>query len=200
MITAARFEPRFTSPVARRPSLCSGGPRSGLGSSSSPRTPVTLTVAAVIVRGDRVKSSLDRDVGGAGYVRLPFLAHSSELAALRRDVRSWLRPVGLSPTTCEDLLIAVNEAASNVVEHAYDRDEIGALTVELWCADGAVHIAVSDHGQWSRGAAATYRDDCLGLRMMRGLVDSVVIHTGAAGTQVVLQEPLPARDSRQQAS
>ncbi len=163
-----------------------------------PRTPVTLTVVAVIVRGDRVKS-LDRDVGGAGYVRLPFLAHASELATVRRDVRSWLRPMGLTTTTCEDLVIAVNEAASNVVEHAYDRNDIGALTVELWCADGAVHIVVSDHGQWSRGAAATYRDDCRGLRMMRGLVDSVVIHTGAAGTQVVLQEPLPAWDSWQQA-
>ena len=46
-------------------------------------------------------------------------AHPRHLTALRAEVRHWLAPLALLGTAEIDLVLAVNEAASNCVEHAY---------------------------------------------------------------------------------
>ena len=46
-------------------------------------------------------------------------AHPGQLAPLRAEVRRWLAPFALTEDTEDDLVLAVSEAASNSIEHAY---------------------------------------------------------------------------------
>lgn len=54
---------------------------------------------------------------------------------------------GATQRQCEDVGLAVSEALSNVVLHAYaDRDEPGDVRLRSWIEDGALQVCVSDDG------------------------------------------------------
>jgi hypothetical protein len=53
------------------------------------------------------------------FVHLTWPANPHQLASIRTQVRGWLAPLDLTEEFKEDLVFAVNEAASNSVEHAY---------------------------------------------------------------------------------
>ena len=119
-----------------------------------------------------------------------------QLPAIREDVRGWLRPLELTEGARQDLVLAVSEAASNALAHAYpepsDAASIGRDTVEMtyWIDDGRVWIEIVDQGAW-----VTPKDSAdghgLGIPMMQRLVDSVMIQYGARGTSVLMSHPLP---------
>jgi serine/threonine-protein kinase RsbW len=54
------------------------------------------------------------------------------LSGIRSTVRQWLAFLDLAATTEDDLVLAVNEAASNAIEHAYSPT----------ATDGIVEVAV----------------------------------------------------------
>jgi serine/threonine-protein kinase RsbW len=127
-------------------------------------------------------------------------AHPRQLAPLRGEVRRWLASLALSEDAEDGLVLAVSEAASNSVEHAYtpptDDD-----TVELtfWTESRAVCLEVVDHGRWQ-----TPSDDPggrgRGIDMMQRLVAFVLIHHDGRGTRVHFRHPLPAVRSRRASS
>ena len=53
------------------------------------------------------------------FVHRSWRAHPGQLAPLRAEVRRWLAPFALTGDTEDDLVLAVSEAASNSVDHAY---------------------------------------------------------------------------------
>ena len=53
------------------------------------------------------------------FVHRTWPARPGQLAPLRAEVRRWLAPLGLPERAEDDLVLAVSEAASNCVEHAY---------------------------------------------------------------------------------
>jgi hypothetical protein len=75
-------------------------------------------------------------------------AHLGELASPRAEVRRWLAPFALAGDAEDDLALAVNEAASNSVEHAYT-PPTAHDTVELtfWTEPHAICLEIVDHGQ-----------------------------------------------------
>jgi anti-anti-sigma factor len=78
-------------------------------------------------------------------------ARPSELAAVRRSVRRWAEAAALSDELLDDLQLALGEAASNAVEHAYaGRDEPGAFEYALHRLPdgGGVAVRVTDFGRW----------------------------------------------------
>jgi anti-sigma regulatory factor (Ser/Thr protein kinase) len=117
-------------------------------------------------------------------------AHPEQLALMRAQLRGWLASLGLTGETQDDLVLAVNEAASNSVEHAY-LSAAGDDTVELtlWTEPHTVCVEVVDHGAWlvpsdrpnGRGR---------GIEMMQRLMASVQIHCDTRGTRVLLRHPL----------
>jgi len=127
------------------------------------------------------------DEPSGGFV-LDFPAHSGRLAGLRRDLETWLCAEGLSEDDVYDLVVAVNEAASNAVEHAYPPDrETGWVKARAHIApDGAVVAVVSDNGRW-RVPPAAMSSRGRGLLLMRENVDEVLIDRGAGGTTVRLR-------------
>jgi hypothetical protein len=59
--------------------------------------------------------------------------------------------LALDQDTEQDLVLAVNEAASNAIEHAYVAPGPGDLvTVSLWTEPRHLHVEVADHCRWQR--------------------------------------------------
>ncbi|MGH2348294.1 MAG: SpoIIE family protein phosphatase [bacterium] len=84
------------------------------------------------------------------------------------------------------LKVAVGEAVSNVIEHAYAGGQ-GSFTVTALQADHELAIKVRDMGRWR-----TWRPEGRGrgLRIMRALAGSVEIDTDNAGTTLTIRVPL----------
>jgi anti-sigma regulatory factor (Ser/Thr protein kinase) len=124
------------------------------------------------------------------FVRRIWPAQPRQLAQIQVEVRRWLASIGLTGETQDDVLLAVNEAASNSVDHAYPAATADdAVELIFWTEPGVVCIEIVDHGAWQTPAAKSERGR--GIPMMGRLMDSVLIHHGPAGTRVLLQRRLP---------
>ncbi|QFZ22251.1 ATP-binding protein [Saccharothrix syringae] len=115
-----------------------------------------------------------------------FPAHAAELAAVRARLDTWLARAGLTEDDRYDMLIAVNEAASNAVEHAYGPGEGGVVHIAADARpDGSVRVVVSDHGTW-RVPPPSLSTRGRGLLLMRENVDEVLVDRRPSGTTVTL--------------
>jgi PAS domain S-box-containing protein len=133
------------------------------------------------------------DTEPSDALRRRFPADPSELARLRRDLREWLLQAGLSSSRADDLVLAVDEACANAVEHAYDGDE-GEVVVEVVRSpDQEVVVSVQDGGRWRDTPSSPNRGR--GLRIIEAVVDELDIQTGATGTTLRLRSASPARSS-----
>ncbi|MFD1150023.1 ATP-binding protein [Saccharothrix hoggarensis] len=115
-----------------------------------------------------------------------FPALAEELSAIRARLDAWLVREGLGEDDRYDLLLAVNEAASNAIEHAYGQGGRGTVHIEAEARpDGAIRVTVTDHGAWRvpRPALSTRGR---GLLLMRENVDEVLVDRQPDGTTVTL--------------
>jgi serine phosphatase RsbU (regulator of sigma subunit)/anti-sigma regulatory factor (Ser/Thr protein kinase) len=118
-------------------------------------------------------------------VTLPAVA--SALGDMRAAVRLWMADVGAGATEVTDVLVAVGEATSNVVEHAYG-PEGGDMSVRLELREPDLVVAtVRDSGRW-RPPRGTNRGR--GALIMEAAADQVRVERGPAGTEVVIHRRL----------
>lgn len=73
-------------------------------------------------------------------------ATPASLAELRRGIRTFAAANGAEPEALAALVLAVSEAATNVVLHAYHAREPGLVRVEADVEDGTIEIVVADDG------------------------------------------------------
>jgi serine/threonine-protein kinase RsbW len=118
-------------------------------------------------------------------------AEAGQLAAIRAEVHRWLAPLDLPDDAEHDLVLAVNEAASNAIEHAYPADAVDPrVELAFWLDAGNVFLAVIDRGTW-RESPTEPRGRGFGLDMMRRLATTVAIDHDGRGTRVLLHHSLP---------
>jgi anti-sigma regulatory factor (Ser/Thr protein kinase) len=117
-------------------------------------------------------------------------AHPASLARFRSAARPWLARTGASAEAVEEVLLAVGEAASNAVEHAYGPDG-GAVTVQLERDGHSIVATVQDRGRWRTSRAAGRGR---GLLIMERWSDELRIERGAQGTTVVLRRSVGPGD------
>ena len=114
-------------------------------------------------------------------LRLPATASSVPLA--RRAIAELCERLQLSATETSEVKLAVTEACTNVVLHAYaDRPEAGGLLeVEAGMEGDRLRVVVRDHG---RGVVPRADSPGLGVGMslIAVLAESVEIRSGGAGT------------------
>lgn len=121
---------------------------------------------------------------GGDVLRIEVQAHSNALGALRTDLTRWLEHRSWDRQRSFDMVLAVSEAAANVIAHAYSR-KAGVLAVEALDEEDAVEVVVSDAGCWR---SASPGEGGRGLPMMHALVDSVHVRRTAQGTEVRLRQ------------
>ena len=129
---------------------------------------------------------------GVGPLDLAAEAKPEKARQLRVCFRHWLRALGAPRGLVEDLCLAVYEALTNVVDHAYHpghRNPIMSLRAR---ADhDQLMVTVSDQGRWRPPQHPGYRGR--GLVMMRALTTELHLHPTAAGTTVQLRAALHHR-------
>jgi anti-sigma regulatory factor (Ser/Thr protein kinase) len=119
-------------------------------------------------------------------LRVP--ATAEHLPIVRQALRGFLEADGMEGERIEDVLLAVTEACSNVVRHAYrDKDDAGDVDLIAAVGDGAVTITVVDSGL---GFAPRVDSPGLGLGLpvMAALATRLEISTGDEGGTVVEME------------
>jgi anti-anti-sigma factor len=108
------------------------------------------------------------------------LADPAQLSVVRRAVSRWSIACGLDDDLVEDLQLALGEALSNAVEHAYAGGGDGECTYSLARRpDGSVVAEVTDTGAWRPPPADKgYRGR--GLELISALAQDVEVVHGAA--------------------
>jgi anti-sigma regulatory factor (Ser/Thr protein kinase) len=107
-----------------------------------------------------------------------------------RGVREWMEALAWPEPDLDDVVMAVNEACTNTVEHAYPPEnrgyvELGGRLSEV--ADGGryVIIVVRDWGRW-RPAPATKGFRSHGLIVIGGCMRTVSIEHDDEGTVITM--------------
>ena len=125
------------------------------------------------------------------YASRSWTADARHLAPIRTQVRGWLAPLVLPGDAEDDIVLAVSEAASNCVEHAYTPNTTdGTVELTFWTEDPQLCLEIVDHGTW-RPPTDQPAHRGRGIEMMRRIMTTVLIHYDRRGTRVFLAYPLP---------
>lgn len=116
-----------------------------------------------------------------------FVASPAELGGLRAVMRSWLSSQRVTEWDTNDILLAVGEAVSNAIEHAFHGGTPGRIEIDAVRDGGFIVIRIRDNGRWRSEPAPGDRGR--GLPLMRK-VTRVDIRTSPSGTTVTLRRRL----------
>jgi anti-sigma regulatory factor (Ser/Thr protein kinase) len=101
------------------------------------------------------------------------------------------RECGLSDERVDDVRLAVSEAVSNVVQHAYDGQEPGQVIATADVAEGTLRIVIADSGG---GLVPRSRSPGLGLGLplMAHVADTIDVISNDPGTEIHMTFPFPS--------
>jgi anti-sigma regulatory factor (Ser/Thr protein kinase) len=120
--------------------------------------------------------------------RAVIVADPGELAGLRRLFKGWLERAGLPARDVGELVIAVNEAVANAVEHGTPS---GFVSVRTKLEQDSLSIRVADSGRWKEPRLLPDTEGRgRGLTIMRALVEDVAIQSSDRGTTVTMRRRL----------
>lgn len=132
-------------------------------------------------------------------------ARPDTAAQWRRALQRWLREeVRMSADVRDDVILGVNEALANCVEHAYNAHRgIGVMKLQASYDPAAesIRVCISDRGNWQHPEPKKANDPraSRGIMLMHSLADHCTIHARPNGTSVYLDyatEPDAADQSR----
>lgn len=132
-------------------------------------------------------------MGEFDFVEIRIPAKALYVGVVRLTVSGIANRMGFSYETIEDLKVAISEAATNVVTHAYDQGEPGELNLGFGIYKDKLEVMISDQGESfnleevkSRigpvsekeelSPAAQLREGGFGLYLINTLMDKVEIN------------------------
>ena len=121
-------------------------------------------------------------------VRLPAESASAPLA--RSALRRFFASTQLDERRTYDALVAVGEAVSNAIEHAYEGRPHQTFSLRARYEGVACIVIVEDGGSWRQGDGEPHGR---GVSMMRRLSDECAIDRRGGGTSVMLRFALAPR-------
>jgi serine phosphatase RsbU (regulator of sigma subunit)/anti-sigma regulatory factor (Ser/Thr protein kinase) len=157
--------------------LCERVLRGTIGAGGSSDDVTLLVVQAALELGDRMESEL--------------IGEPAALTAFRQSLRRWLAEQGAEADEVQDIVMAVNEACQNAIEHAYGLTAEPFNVILETAEDGDVVVTVRDRGGWRDRISD---DRGRGLPLMRALMDTVEIEQRPSGSTVLLRRALRTVD------
>ena len=136
--------------------------------------------------------------GNGATVRLRIPARAEYITLCRLALTGIARVRDLSDEVLADLKLALTEAASNSVRHAYrGNDEPGVVEISYELHPNRLVIEVTDEGAGfdpaeSKGAPEDLSEGGLGLAIIRAIADEVEIGTqpGGKGSRLRFEKEL----------
>ena len=121
-------------------------------------------------------------------IRLTLPARAENIALVRHVIVALAESLALPPKTIEDIRLAVTEACTNVVRHAYrDRPDEGPLEIVVEPDNDCLTVVVADRG---RGILPNPSSEGpgLGLPLIAALADALEIeHSPQRGSRLYMQ-------------
>ncbi|HVV23018.1 MAG TPA: SpoIIE family protein phosphatase, partial [Pseudonocardiaceae bacterium] len=116
-------------------------------------------------------------------------ARTAQSRTVRHRLHEWLAGMELDRQREHDILLAVDEALVNAIEHGSDLDPRRTVSLEVFADGDTISATVGDTGQWSTDSSASRRTAGRGrgLALMHGLSDTVDIQRTTRGTQVTMR-------------
>jgi len=115
-------------------------------------------------------------------------AAPDQLLPLRHRLGTWAVAAGLTGDHIDEVILAGDEAMSNVVCHAYPHDRAVPGTFDLLASYrpdlGTVHVTVRDRGRWRPEPADPGPLHGRGLVLIRALAHHVTFDRSGDGTTV----------------
>lgn len=133
------------------------------------------------------------EVAAPADVRLALPARPQNVAVVRQALAGVADALEVDIALAADMKIAVTEACTNAVLHAYDTGE-GPLEVDIRVEGPRLTISVRDRGPGFKPLPAVREEAPLGfgLALIASLSDAFAIQGGAAGTEVQMSFELGA--------
>jgi anti-sigma regulatory factor (Ser/Thr protein kinase) len=113
-------------------------------------------------------------------------AAPSSVREVRHAFQRLATALGIDAKVANIFEIALGEAISNSVKHAYGA-ALGAVHVRVWREVDLLIAEIEDRGQWRKARA---EDRGYGLRIIRALTDSADVRCTSSGTTVRLSVSL----------
>jgi len=111
-------------------------------------------------------------------VRLTLPARPENVAVIRHVLGAFAEALQLPVELVEDMRLAVTEACTNVVRHAYHDGEPGVIDVVIRPNGDRLELIVSDHGM-GMGPSPDLDGPGLGLSLITALAESVQLEPNA---------------------
>jgi PAS domain S-box-containing protein len=146
-------------------------------------------VADAVLRELAPEGGYDDDVAMVIYrhqqapLRIECDATADKLVGIRRRLAGWLHAADVPDELVADIVLIVNEACTNCIEHAYHGRDAGAMVVEAEAVDDELRVQVSDYGSWQEPAAEPGNGG-RGMLLMKALGESVALSCTPEGTTV----------------
>ncbi|MGH2968507.1 MAG: ATP-binding protein [Solirubrobacteraceae bacterium] len=116
----------------------------------------------------------ERQVSAASDVRLTLPARPENVAVVRHVLGAFAEALRLPDPVIEDMRLAVTEACTNVVRHAYADGDPGPVEILIHPVDDALQVIVTDEGR-GLGPSADTSGPGLGLPLIAALAHSLEI-------------------------
>lgn len=124
----------------------------------------------------RVRNGSEPDHAGTD-VRLTLPARPENVAVVRHVLGAFAHALKLPDEQVEDMRLAVTEACTNVVRHAYHGGEPGPIDVVIRPEHGRLLVIVADRGG-GIGPSPDVAGPGLGLPLIAALADAVEFEPG----------------------
>jgi len=111
--------------------------------------------------------------------RFELNASSEVLSPFRKELRQILSQAGWEKKATEEILLAVDEALTNIIRHAY-QGMLGKMTVSVMAADDKIEIVLEDRGkkfdptQVPSPELPRHRPGGLGVHFIRTIMDQMI--------------------------
>src|SRR4051794_33671656 len=113
-------------------------------------------------------------------VKLTLPARPENVSVIRHVLGAFAEALRLPDDLVEDLRLAVTEACTNVVRHAYPADVPGPVEISIVPTDGFLTVVVSDHGR-GIGVSSDTTGPGLGLPLIAAIADEVELQPVPGG-------------------
>jgi serine/threonine-protein kinase RsbW len=110
----------------------------------------------------------------ASDVQLTLPARVENIPVIRHVLGAFAESLRLPADVVEDMRLAVTEACTNVVRHAYDDGDPGTIDVVVQRNDDGLDVIVSDRGR-GIGPSPDVDGPGLGLPLIAALADSIEV-------------------------
>lgn len=111
------------------------------------------------------------------------------IPVLRRQIAAFARRNGADTPLAQDVALAVTEATTNAVKHAYGYAPRGGVAVSVCVEDDWLELVVGDSGTGFRADSTPGLG--LGLEIIARVSAEMTISQSPAGSEVRMRFPLP---------